>query len=442
MEHLVLLMLKMHQNAKQFLPSYVAATTIGDIFKSHYIEARPSWKKVPLTVRKMWFTEFLTKLNDKPPTLSELFRHTHKRKKDKTKSQAKQLGDTSIVALILHHDLLEKVNPVFDSEEKAFDSYTRYATSHGHVVRKDGVSRDVHGKAIKRMFRVVIFGFPAYHVLAPRSVLLLDAMLTAIFRHHSSFSGCNIARATSFFSTHTKKLPSLIVKKEKIMSKVEGSNYEELRMQRIAENQAKIEALGLSKLTTIFKDRIQKAKKKDKKKANYDDEDYVPEYEGGLGSNSSSENYDKDKLDEFTATNDLESRKRKDAFSLSDEVKEYAMKQIKSQYKNKLYHLHQAYLKEKDRSKFVSREDWNWLIKNKWSGSKFQKEDSKYGKWPYALEVWKATHMRSNGTWCIPKGEEIMKALENVGDIYQEEISKAPIPLVENFAMRGAALVE
>ena len=95
------------------------------------------------------------------------------------------------------------------------------------------------------------------------------------------------------------------------MSKVEGSNYEELRMQRIAENQAKIEALGLSKLTTIFKDRIQKAKKKDKKKANYDDEDYVPEYEGGLGSNSSSENYDKDKLDEFTATNDLESRKRK-----------------------------------------------------------------------------------------------------------------------------------
>lgn len=47
--------------------------------------------------------------------------------------------------------------------------------------------------------RVVIFGFPAYHVLAPRSVLLLDAMLTAIFRHHSSFSGCNIARATSFF---------------------------------------------------------------------------------------------------------------------------------------------------------------------------------------------------------------------------------------------------
>ena len=65
-------------------------------------------------------------------------------------------------------------------------------------------------------------------------------------------------------------------------------------------------------MAAIFKDKIQKARQKDKRKVNDDDdEDYVPEYEGGLGSNSSSENYDKDKLDEFTATNDLESRKRK-----------------------------------------------------------------------------------------------------------------------------------
>ena len=95
------------------------------------------------------------------------------------------------------------------------------------------------------------------------------------------------------------------------MSKVEGSKYEELRMWRIVENQAKIEALWLSKLATIVKDKIQKAKKKDKKKANDDDEDYVPEYEGGLRSNSSSENYENDKHDEFAITNDLESRKRK-----------------------------------------------------------------------------------------------------------------------------------
>ena len=39
-------------------------------------------------------------------------------------------------------------------------------------------------------------------------------------------------------------------------------------LERIVENQAKIEALWLSKLATIVKDKIQKAKKKDKKKAN------------------------------------------------------------------------------------------------------------------------------------------------------------------------------
>ncbi|KAG5052441.1 hypothetical protein JHK87_004639 [Glycine soja] len=37
-----------------------------------------------------------------------------------------------------------------------------------------------------------------------------------------------------------------------------------------------------------------------------------------------------------------------------------------------------------------------------------QKKDSISGEWPDAIEVWKATHMISNGTWCIPKGEEIM----------------------------------
>ena len=52
----------------------------------------------------------------------------------------------------------------------------------------------------------------------------------------------------------------------------------------------------------------------------------------------------------------------KDTFSL---VKGYAMKQIQSQYKNKLYHLYQDYLKEKGRPKYISPEDWNWLIKNK-----------------------------------------------------------------------------
>ena len=93
------------------------------------------------------------------------------------------------------------------------------------------------------------------------------------------------------------------------MSKVEGSKYEELRMQRISENQAKIEALGLSKLAIIFKDRIQKAKKKDKKPIMMMKTMYL-NMKGDLDQ-ILSENYKNDKRDEFAATNDLESRKRK-----------------------------------------------------------------------------------------------------------------------------------
>jgi len=37
----------------RFLPSYFAANAIGDIFKSHYTEAWPSWKKNPKRNREM-----------------------------------------------------------------------------------------------------------------------------------------------------------------------------------------------------------------------------------------------------------------------------------------------------------------------------------------------------------------------------------------------------
>jgi len=29
-------------------------------------------------------------------------------------------------------------------------------------------------------------------------------------------------------------------------------------------------------------------------------------------------------------------------------------------------------------------------------------------EWPSAIDVWKATYTRADGTWCIPNGEEIM----------------------------------
>ncbi|KAJ1398170.1 hypothetical protein SESBI_31285 [Sesbania bispinosa] len=106
----------------------------------------------------------------------------------------------------------------------------------------------------------------------------------------------------------------------------------------------------------------------------------------------------------------------KDAFDLPDEVQVPAMKQVQSQFRTKQHNLYEAYLKKKGRPNEVTPEDWNWLINNKWSDPKFQERslknkanrNSENGEWPDVVEVWKATRMRSNGTWCIPNGEEIM----------------------------------
>ena len=85
-------------------------------------------------------------------------------------------------------------------------------------------------------------------------------------------------------------------------------NLECGELQRIKQKQ---KLQGCSNWLPFSRIEFKKLRKKDKKNANDNDEDYVPEYEGGLGSNSSSENYENDKRDEFGATNDLESQKRK-----------------------------------------------------------------------------------------------------------------------------------
>ncbi|RDX88333.1 hypothetical protein CR513_30091, partial [Mucuna pruriens] len=54
-------------NGQGFLPSRLAANGIGDIFKSHYTDPWPSWKKIPLSTRDSWFEEFLTKFSISPP---------------------------------------------------------------------------------------------------------------------------------------------------------------------------------------------------------------------------------------------------------------------------------------------------------------------------------------------------------------------------------------
>ncbi|QCD93077.1 putative transposase [Vigna unguiculata] len=153
-------------------------------------------------------------------------------------------------------------------------------------------------------------------------------------------------------------------------------------------------------------------------------------------------------------------KQMEDALWLKEEDKEHAMKQLQKQYRNKHHHLYQTYIQNKDRPNDVHPQDWNWLINNKWNDSKFKerslknkasrskqeiklvigtksivqnafemKEESKSEEWLSAVEVWKATCMKSNRNWCIPNGEEIMDNLKNVGEVYKEEILKAHVPL-------------
>ncbi|ESW15840.1 hypothetical protein PHAVU_007G106700 [Phaseolus vulgaris] len=44
-----------------FLPSHPTANGIGNIFKSHYTDPWPSWKKIPIRTRDLWFGEFLAR---------------------------------------------------------------------------------------------------------------------------------------------------------------------------------------------------------------------------------------------------------------------------------------------------------------------------------------------------------------------------------------------
>ncbi|XP_058759559.1 uncharacterized protein LOC131632857 [Vicia villosa] len=50
-----------------FLPSYVAASGIGDIIRSNYIMPWNSWKKIHSDTRDLWFGEFKKKYNFVPP---------------------------------------------------------------------------------------------------------------------------------------------------------------------------------------------------------------------------------------------------------------------------------------------------------------------------------------------------------------------------------------
>ncbi|KAF0934731.1 hypothetical protein E2562_028326, partial [Oryza meyeriana var. granulata] len=140
-------------------------------------------------------------------------------------------------------------------------------------------------------------------------------------------------------------------------------------------------------------------------------------------------------------------KKLKNTFpELHDEDEDCAMKQVEEQYINRHYRLYCLHRDKKPRPTHVLPEDWAWLIKHKRSnqnianrakqemGSKVETKsiaqiahelgNKETGQWPTAMQVWKATYQKADGTWSISNGEEI-----------QENISSAPVPLVEHLAL-------
>ncbi|CAD6262604.1 unnamed protein product [Miscanthus lutarioriparius] len=61
--------------------------------------------------------------------------------------------------------------------------------------------------------------------------------------------------------------------------------------------------------------------------------------------------------------------------------------------------------------------------------------DLETGEWPTAMQVWRATYQKADGTWSIQTGEEIMTKLHEAAGIHQEKISSAPVLIVEHFAL-------
>lgn len=54
-------------NGHGFLPSRPAANEIEDILTSHYTDPWPSWKKIPISTKDLWFKDFLEKFSICPP---------------------------------------------------------------------------------------------------------------------------------------------------------------------------------------------------------------------------------------------------------------------------------------------------------------------------------------------------------------------------------------
>nr|GLL21441.1 Transposase, Ptta/En/Spm, plant [Ipomoea trifida] len=97
---------------------------------------------------------------------------------------------------------------------------------------------------------------------------------------------------------------------------------------------------------------------------------------------------------------------------------------------------HNSHVVDKPQNNEVSNQQLSGIVETSNIAPRVEEQkDKDSNEWPNAVEVWKASRTKSNGTWSVPNGEEIMNKLQEEGEKNKEKISAAPLPLVEHFSL-------
>nr|GMD79687.1 Transposase, Ptta/En/Spm, plant [Ipomoea batatas] len=97
---------------------------------------------------------------------------------------------------------------------------------------------------------------------------------------------------------------------------------------------------------------------------------------------------------------------------------------------------HNSHVVDKSQNNEVSNQQLSGIVETSNIAPRVEEQKDKYSnEWPNAVEVWKASRTKSNGTWSVLNGEEIMNKLQEEGEKNKEKILAAPLPLVEHFSL-------
>ncbi|MED6107409.1 hypothetical protein PIB30_013518 [Stylosanthes scabra] len=99
------------------------------------------------------------------------------------------------------------------------------------------------------------------------------------------------------------------------------SDYEKQRLSRIAENNARMEALGLHKMASSLKNRKGKEKLKEEEEEHDDDHEYIPEDDAEEPASDDEDDEDEDEDEDFVIGNASGSRKRKQVKNKGSKMK-------------------------------------------------------------------------------------------------------------------------